>query len=610
MQKIKEKKYYLIMCLICFLPRIIFAFQSLPFRTRADELGTLAGAAYLAGFDWSDLIGETAYYGFGATILFVPLFYIFSDPLLIYKIMVGIWGILQGAVGCMSWHLGEKYFEIKDRKVLMCLSVIASYMVVTRNTAIFNETPLILVTWLLCWCLLALNKYNANKKKKVMFSVLLSVLLVYSLTLHTRALIFWIAIIIIEVFYFIVTKRTLFSVKVAAVLAAAGYIAARAVISFMQNTVWIGESREALGNSQIGVSGTALLLEPDSWQAWANIVLGQFNTFSLVTGTVIIVAFVWVIKAFIDMFKEKFCVSEDKLPYLCMIGFSCICIAGTIFGQSISEWLGYVTEAMREGMYNDAYGLKAVTYIRYAGPYIGAAVWTVFIILLKRTEDISKIKFVSIAVAVLLQAYWIICILPYVYGNSVTNEAYLPFGLINNMEDPTRLRTYLAGSVVLFVLLIIFWLCVRYKRWKILVGVYILFLIYQYCYDGYYQDVLNMKASFREVDGTYEALSALESADVLPDTIEVLDVKNISHSTAYVYQFCFYDKKIVPLHEDELDGVDNESILVTNGIETAEMYLDGQEYYAILTDEEEGTYILTDNLQIKRTLQKAGYYEL
>ena len=50
--------------------------------------------------------------------------------------------------------------------------------------------------------------------------------------------------------------------------------------------------------------------------------------------------------------------------------------------------------------------------------------------------------------------------------------------------------------------------------------------------------------------------------------------------------------------------------LVTNGIETAEMYLDGQEYYAILTDEEEGTYILTDNLQIKRTLQKAGYYEL
>ena len=145
--------------------------------------------------------------------------------------MVGIWGILQGAVGCMAWHLGEKYFEIKDRKVLMCLSVIASYMVVTRNTAIFNETPLILVTWLLCWCLLALNKYNANKKKKVMFSVLLSVLLVYSLTLHTRALIFWIAIIIIEVFYFIVTKRTLFSVKVAAVLAAAGYIAARAVIS-------------------------------------------------------------------------------------------------------------------------------------------------------------------------------------------------------------------------------------------------------------------------------------------------------------------------------------------------------------------------------------------
>ena len=119
-----------------------------------------------------------------------------------------------------------------------------------------------------------------------------------------------------------------------------------------------------------------------------------------------------------------------------------------------------------------------------------------------------------------------------------------------------------------------------------------------------------MKASFREVDGTYEALSALESADVLPDTIEVLDVKNISHSTAYVYQFCFYDKKIVPLHEDELDGVDSESILVTNGIETAEMYLDGQEYYAILTDEEEGTYILTDNLQIKRTLQKAGYYEL
>lgn len=593
------------MCAVCILPRIFLATMSFPFRTRADELGTLAGAAFLAGYDWSDLMGHTAYYGFGASVFLAPLFWIIKDPLVQYKIMIGIWGVLQGLVGVVAWKIGRDYFYIKDQKTLALLSIIGSYMVVTRNTALFNETPMILLTWLICWCLLALNRNNYTRKRKYLYTICLIALLSYSLTLHTRAIVYWIAAIILEIVYFLVTKRTLYSVKIAAIFATAGFLISKCIISSMQNHIWLSSSRNYVTNTKIGTGGLKLLLEPENWQAWVNIILGQINTLSLVTGTLIIIAFVWIIKEFFSILKNKLMVEDEKIPYLCIMGFAAMCTLGTIFGQSISEWLGYVSNAMKNGFANTAYDLKAVTYIRYVGPYIGVLVWSILVLMLKKQKEIFKVKNNVIAVTLIVQVYWLACILPYIYPNTFTNEAYLPFGLINNFDNETRCRTYLAGTVVIVLFLLIFWVILKFKNRKILLSIFMAFYIYQYVYDGYYNDIFLMRDSYSEINETYNALKILNEEELLSKEIGILDVKNSSHSVSYVYQFCFPDAKIITLNSID-DRMQDYNIVITNGEEEAKAYTEIG-YYSILVDNVNSSYILTKDEEVKNILETNFY---
>lgn len=604
LERIKEKRYFIIMFLICILPRIVLSIYALPFRTRADELGTLAGAALMAGFDWSNLISETAYYGFGASIILTPLFYILSDPIIIYKVMIGIWGGIQSLVGLIAWYLAKRFFSISNDKILMLLSVIASYSVVTRNTALFNETPLILVTWLLVWCLLALNE-TINTKRKYYISVIFMLLLSYSLTLHTRALIFWMAAFVIGLFYFFVKRRTLFSIRIFLLLGFFGYIGAKSLIRYMQKIIWTGDAGEGLANTRIGTSGLDIIAFPESWQAWLNIFIGQLNTFSLVSGTIIILGLVWIVREGIYTVKNKFVVSEDKIPYLCIIGFAACCMLGTILGQSISEWLGYAVEAMKNGMDNQAYGLKVFTYIRYAGPYLGVIVWGIIIYAIKNRGEILKLRGLVIATCIIVNVYWIICILPYIYHNEVTNEAYLPFALINNITGTTRLRSYLIGTVIIIVLLTMFWILYAARKLAVFLCVLCSLLMYQYIYDGYNQDILQMKQSYAEIEDTYLALKELDNNGLIPQEIYVFDVKNQSHPVSYVYQFCMYNKKI-NIIKDMNEKIPENALIITNGQNEFHTFI-SKGYAGYIINQEKEEYLLTNNENIKLALDKAGY---
>lgn len=605
--KIKRKKYYLIMLAICVIPRIILSSQALPFRTRADEVGTLAGTAYLAGFDWSDLVGETAYYGFGAMILFTPLFYIFSNPILIYKLMIGVWGILQAMVGCIAWKLGRKYFRIEQEQNLMFLSIIASYTVVTRNTALFNETPIIVVMWLLIWCLLELLNCEFDYHKKRMITVIFTLILIYSLTLHTRTLIFWLSAAVIQIVYLVTKKRTLFSMRIFLILGIPGYLCVKKLVDILQDIIWLADKKTGLPNTQIAVNGIELIFFPESWQAWLNIIIGQLNTFSLVTGTVVLVGCVWICREYLRVIKNRFRIDAKKVSYFYVLSFAACCFLGTILGQSISEWLGYAVEGMKNGMDNQAYGLKVFTYIRYAGPYLGVIIWGILSYIIKYREDIMNIKTATIVTCFVTHIYWIVCILPYIYHNQVTNEAYLPFGFINNLEDSTRLRTYLAGTIVIIFSVIFFWNMISRKKTKYFLGFYMCFLIYQYCYDGYYQDIMQMKQSFSEVENTYAALQILDRKNELPANILICDSKNSSHQTSYVYQFCFFDKKIITLSDinDKKMSYDK-GIIVVNSVEMADLLKQrGYEVYTINSDTEE--YLATNTEDIEKILIKANY---
>ena len=51
--------------IISFFVMGIGAFSTIPLNTSSDELGAIVGAANMAGYDWTGVLGGVNYYGFG-----------------------------------------------------------------------------------------------------------------------------------------------------------------------------------------------------------------------------------------------------------------------------------------------------------------------------------------------------------------------------------------------------------------------------------------------------------------------------------------------------------------------------------------------------------------
>ena len=50
----------------------------------ADEFGTIAGASYFAGLDWSNVVKKVYYYGFGYSMFMAPIFWITDNTVVIF----------------------------------------------------------------------------------------------------------------------------------------------------------------------------------------------------------------------------------------------------------------------------------------------------------------------------------------------------------------------------------------------------------------------------------------------------------------------------------------------------------------------------------------------
>jgi len=85
-------------------------------------------------------------------------------------------------------------------------------------------------------------------------------------------------------------------------------------------------------------------------------------------------------------------------------------------------------------------------------------------------------------------------------------------------------------------------------------------------------------------------------------------VKNTSHSIAYVYQFCFYDKEIIATNKVE-EALGQNDIIVINDLLKLKEFVN-QGYYVIIVDENTDGYVATKNENIKDALIKEGYLVL
>ena len=155
------------------------------FTVLDDEFGYWGIAAYLAGFDWSDAVSKIPYYSYGYSMLLVPLFWIFDNPMHIYKAAIFLNGIMLSACFLLCYDIAKKLSRETNSYILMGFALLISMYptYVAYSNIAWSECLLIFTCWLLTWCFVGLDEKASSYK-----FVLIGFLSIYLYVIHQRAL--------------------------------------------------------------------------------------------------------------------------------------------------------------------------------------------------------------------------------------------------------------------------------------------------------------------------------------------------------------------------------------------------------------------------------------
>lgn len=184
---LKNKVNILIFALFC----VLFGLYTwhindlyLPF-VLDDEFGYWSIAAYFTGYDWSSTTSHIYYYSYGYSLLLTPLFWLFSDPVIMYRAAIVINAALLSFVFVLAYKVGRHLFPNSDKYIILatsfCVSVYTSNIV--YSSIAWSESLLTLVFWLVALQILKIDKYSKWWK-----FASLGFLLMYVYSIHQRSI--------------------------------------------------------------------------------------------------------------------------------------------------------------------------------------------------------------------------------------------------------------------------------------------------------------------------------------------------------------------------------------------------------------------------------------
>lgn len=583
--------------LIAFIPRVVLALTSAyPLSVSGDELFGFAPIAKLLGWDWSGVMGEYRYYGYGFFALLTPLFKWIDNPLVLYRIIVIICALFQSLSAPLSYMLMKRYFKVDNERFLTLASIACSYFVTLRAVYVYNEHMYILMTWIVAWILLLLNKNIESKKKKRWYTAILMLVLIYTLSIHARGITLWLALGVAVVYYLIVYKKWLVSWSVILGIGGAGYILQKIVMDLMLSNMWNAGPAETISNTSVSFSIGAIFQSLKALTGWVYIVLGQMNTVSVFTGGFAVIA---VVIGVTLLLKQLFCKrtkenreeENSNSNYTIVLAFMLAATAITILGQAFS-WLGGITSALEgEG---DIDAMRAVTYLRYFGAYFGPVIMAVLAYIYQNKYVIRGLVYPIISTGLLLQGFWITCILPNISAFNGTVWEYAPYSFTQGWWDEIRFRSYIPACLFAVVMLLIFCRLIYKRRLCVVAGILCVVLLYQYGFNAVYHEGERGRVNYEYVENTYELLDRLRDMGILPHEIYVEShrVHPAGQDVRYVYQFLLKDHKVVsgePIHGDE-------GVFITSEAESYKELID-EGYLSGAVDDNTFIYVKGEKLQ-------------
>lgn len=532
-------------------PRIILCILSYPVCVFSDEVATISGGAFFAGLDWSGVVSHAGYYGTGMTAWTAPLFRITDDPVLLYRGILIFCTFIQSAVVLIAYWLLNNYLKISSQRAACLISVVCAYFVFTRANVVFNEHGLTVITWVTAWILAKLDINSENRRKKAGFTLLLILTFSYAMSLHTRALTYWLALGVLLLGYFWIYRKWLVSMPLCIAGGAAGYLLSQLYASFIRNRIWRLDQGESVINSEIAIGSVwKELLDFHNWKAWLNIIMGQLHTVGIVTGGLFLIFLLMFLSflgkrlLFPGKYREESSTDKKAVPLLLFFGTAA---AATIAAQSLL-WLDSSIQVVNAGADNNLYGSKAYGYLRYFGVYCGPLLMIGFYYLYAMRERVLVFFKWGLAALGILEVYWYVCIFPYIARTSQIGvaEYYCAFSL-DDLKNGVTPRTLIPASVVMFLVFFISWISLKRKKGWIAIASVGVLLVHTYFFfgivmekgwsDGYYEAYGNVYGIIKEAENYVE----------LPRQIYAENTWDITnHQYYYEYQMLLNRYEIIP----------------------------------------------------------------
>ena len=560
-EKLIKNKYIWVAFFIALIPRLLFLIKTYPISVTGDEMFAMWPAAKILGYDWSGVMQNYRYYGYGYTVLWIPFMALIKNPVILYRSMTGLMALCQALVAPISFHLMKRYFHVTDEKLMCLISVTCSYLVAVRATYTYPEFVYVLAVWLIVWAMLKLATEHVQRQKraKALHTGIVFATLAYAYTVHSRALALWGALILTFVLYVWIYRKSFLSLPVCILVGIPAFFAVRAGIDRVLAFLEVGQNGSVSNTTaRISIETLKLFQNPKTWTAWADIIIGELNESVVLTGGIavaIVVAMCMMIWRALR--REETIVDGERqayLPYI-LTGIFCICaIAITIGGQSLI-WLGGVARLITNNESGDSF--RAITYLRYYAAYIGPLFMAGSIYLIQNTEIVEKIKGKILLITGLLQSYWVLVILPVLCYELGCVWSYAPFSLTRGFAAETvGIRSYLPGTVFIFGFMLLSYQLYRRKHEKTVIGMLCIVLIYTYLFNGFYHERYRGEQVYQTCRPIVEWIEKAEATGLKLDEIYVAD-DGMSATTlrdALEYQFLMPEKQIISGTPEQAEG--------------------------------------------------------
>jgi len=589
----------------------------LSMTTGADEVGTIAGAAFFAGLDWSYVISTVPFYGFGYTMFMAPLFLMGLPPQAIFQIMLFCGAICLGFCGVICYNILTRFFDIADKWFCYLLSITAVFFINNNISTnwVYNEAILFLLGWLIIYILLIMYRRKQNGKNNYICSALLAFIMCYGTLCHARMLFYWGAIAVFLVCHYIITRKRLLQLSVFVPALAVFFIAARLLIDYVQLRLWL-RGDEPLPNDIFGISipvaspVTASLAAPisasveavagtsfiapisasveaivgviDVGAIWAfiRIIIGHIFSMTMLTGGLILFLFVMFFLTCYHLFRKRDrseawqCVLDNKEIVLVVVYVISLLAAISLL-TAIREAGWHIDSAPRDS--------KWFVYSRYWAAVAAPAIMVSAAMLKKlniKKEIFYTMPLLASGICLLLLRY----VVPYMTGYK-WSAIFHDFRAIplRGLTDILRFSDYLLISAVCFILVIVTFLLYRNKKAKSAIALVLAFFMFH----NFFITAVVLRENSVNVDRQNNKIVGFFNTAGITNTEYYDIIADLPGFENLHLQFYLYDHRIIPANHPreliaELAAEIESSIVIVNELPDDDSDIDAGDYLNVI----------------------------